>query len=1196
MARVERAGWRKSPRWLALFSGLATLGAAAAQFLLGILLLPESALAQVSSATLSGIVYDASGAVVPNIKVSVTNPSTGASLEEMTSKSGYFSFPQLRPGTYDVRVTAPGFKSWEQKAIPLSAAESRNVPNIQLQVGAVTESVTVETGVEAIAPLDTGSNTTTLNTNMVSNIAIQGRNAAELIKLMPGIGLNTSLGQNPWVSLTTQTNSGPIGQFSASGTQPYGGLQLTLDGGLLVDTGNQGEQIANINQDHTAEMTIRNSAFEAQYARGPSVVEAIGKSGTRDFHGGGYLYARNGIFNAEDAQLKGQNPLPKPDDSYYYPGVTLGGPVIIPGTNFNKNRDKLFFFAGFEYMKQNPSGTLHQYFVPTPDMLGLNPNKPYADFSPSYLKSLGVYGQSAIVPCSDTTTWQYSTFCGTPTGQTIVNGQIPLNLLDPNALAIAKLFPAPNIDPTTHGGNNYQFLDNPPVNRWELKARVDYDITDKTHAYFSYGRQDETDINNISVWWWPSDTVPYPSKLTASQVAHLYSTSVLHVFMPSLTNEVTFNYNSFINPIRASNLSAVSPSVVGYNVQNPFDAGTTPMIPNLLSWACWVGTGGCFPGLWAPAFAKGFQNGAFGTLKRTLSLSDNLSWVKGNHVLKLGFFWAHGGNQETEGIWDTNYGFPQGRYEYDPWGYYSSNNPLADFVLGKPTNFAQTSADPLHTMWFNEIAFYAQDAWRISNRVTLNFGLRANREGQWYPVDKGSPGVAVWDPSTCAAANCTGNSLPGLTWHAINPRIPVSGFPSQFTYDPRVGVSYDIFGTGKTVLRGGYGSYRYQLSYADVSGSLDPPLGIQAFQTTCNLTSMADIESAACLPTSPGGSLPASSGGLSVQALMRGDNRTPHVQNWNVLIDQQLPWKSLLEFGYVGSHTANMLIAMSLANVNRIPMGALFGPNPADGITYFCQGTPSATCVAAGPPTTTPYLPYNYGAVIVSTHGSYSNYNALQTSWQKQTGRSVFMVNYTFSKVLGIRDGQTNNGNGNGAVLDVFHLDSNYGPLAYDHTHIFNLAGVFALPELKGGSGFAKGALNGWKFSPVAQYQSGAPFQPNTGGTMNANYTPGISSQSVLGTDAMALVPLLTCNPGSGLKSGQYFNPQCFAEPKIHSGVEGPLNWPYFRGPAYWDIDTSLYKTFKITERQHIEFRVQAFNFLNHDLPTFQFGGGRTGL
>jgi len=261
-----------------------------------------------------------------------------------------------------------------------------------------------------------------------------------------------------------------------------------------------------------------------------------------------------------------------------------------------------------------------------------------------------------------------------------------------------------------------------------------------------------------------------------------------------------------------------------------------------------------------------------------------------------------------------------------------------------------------------------------------------------------------------------------------------------------------------------------------------------------------------------------------------------------------------------------------------------------------------------------------YGDVYIISHGGYANYNSLQASWQKQSGPVTFLTNYTFSKVLGTRDGQTDNGAGNGRGVDPFNLKANYGPLAYDHTHIINLSYVWNLPKFVHGSKILGGAVNGWQLSGWTTYQSGAPIQPNTGGNLNAGFAGGLTvptagapdlpDNSILlpnglksnnvnagtwyGTDQngggyVTMVPKLVCDPTKHLHSGQYFNPNCFTTPGF--GELGTLQMPYMRYPAYFNSDLAVFKNFQINERQKLQFRLSATNWLNHPLPQFALSG-----
>jgi len=413
--------------------------------------------------------------------------------------------------------------------------------------------------------------------------------------------------------------------------------------------------------------------------------------------------------------------------------------------------------------------------------------------------------------------------------------------------------------------------------------------------------------------------------------------------------------------------------------------------------------------------------------------------------------------------------------------------------------------------------------------------------------------------------------------------------------------------------------YRWQVSGNDISGGQDQPQGIR--NTTCSgatLGKMADAANCAAASFTPG-----IAGNGNINVLMLGDNKTPYTQNWSFIISQAVPWKSTLELQYQGNRTRNALLAGNgtnpyfFPNINKIPIGGLYGADPVTGENVWAQSCADGRAGTYGTPTlygcTVPsgnayqslnsrihdYYPYlNYdNAMFINTHGSYSNYNAFMASWQKQRGPITFMANYTFSKVMGIRDGQTNNGNGDGAIMDAYVLGNNYAPLGYDHTHIFNIAYVVHLPSPIHGNPFLSRLVNGWELSGISQVQSGAPIQPNTNGTLNATYDA--SANAVAGTTGVRAVPILLCDPRSGLSSGQYFNPNCFTSPvpagetatgQFIPGRNGQPVWPYIHGPAYINHDLSLYKNFAITESKSLQFRMNAFNFPNHPLQQFGLG------
>jgi hypothetical protein len=222
-------------------------------------------------------------------------------------------------------------------------------------------------------------------------------------------------------------------------------------------------------------------------------------------------------------------------------------------------------------------------------------------------------------------------------------------------------------------------------------------------------------------------------------------------------------------------------------------------------------------------------------------------------------------------------------------------------------------------------------------------------------------------------------------------------------------------------------------------------------------------------------------------------------------------------------------------------------------------------------------------------HGSYSNYNAFIATWQKQSGRMTFTTNYTFSKVLGVRDNNSANGPSPGNSMDPFSVAANYGVLGWDHTHIFNAAYVFNLPSPIKDNKLVGGVVNGWVLSGITQFQSGAPIQPNTGDGLNISWPTAYNAENYLGTNAFpAVEPAIICDPRKNLGPNQFFNPACFAPPT--GGNNGAVIWPYIKGPAFFNSDLAIYKDFLFKEHQKVELRFSAFNFLNH--PLWQFGTG----
>ena len=1162
-------------------------------------ILSQSALAQQLTGTLSGTAFDQSGAAVPNGDVALKNQASGDVRTTTTDGGGHFVITAVQPATYSITITAKGFTTWQENDVVMNQGDNRSVANIKLQIGGNSTQVEVIGGGDAVVPTDTAEISTSLNEKMINDFPLAGRDAGELLKIMPGMGINNAgKASGNFNDRVVGSNNGPVGAYSSNGTQPNGTMAFMLDGANLVDPGNFGTQIANINQDMVGQIKMLMSNYSAEYAKGPSIFQAFSKSGGQQFHGEGYLYTHNSVLDAVDAYTKSQGGT-NAAESYYYMGGNVGGPVLLPWVKFNQHRNKLFFWGGYEYMKQSPAGSIINYNVPNAAQLS-------GDFS------------NAGIDPNAVTAWQK--FYGQLTSNAPAGGTpigFPTSAIDPNIKGILALYPKPNQTPSASNGYyNYRYVNNLPRNRWEATGKLDYAISDNTKLTGSYTYQKESDLAPISIWWATPNTLPYPSPGASNTVTYVVLTNLTHVFNATTTNETVFTWSHFVNPYSLSDPSAVSRSKLGFNVPGLF-GHTTDQIPNFMPDGCCNEQLGSFN--YYPQ-----SPGVFGGVKQVPAVYDNFTKVIKNHTAKVGFYWDDSRNSQNSTQPDN------GVYNYNTGTQNTTNNLVADMMLGRIQSYQQQNALVPTNTHFHQVSFYAQDSWRATPRLTMNYGLRFDHIGQWTTIGSG-PGFQVFSQANYDSNPTAANA--GLLWHATDASIPTSGFKTPLFYlAPRLGFAYDIFGTGKTVFRGGYAVYRYQAT-SETASAQSGPLGSFEYGSTVPTTGYANI--ASLVPPSS----VAQNGSTNVLAMQPGDNRAPFTNDWNATISQQLPRRSVFEVSYVGNRSANEYMDGSnsnLYNLNNNPMGRLFQADPklgrpvspsapscpGNGATdwsLYCQNDPAAYTPVYNAQDYRPLQ--SYQNVYLLTHAPYSNYNSLQVTFTKQSGPVTFLTNYTFSKVLGIRDGGSNNGNGNGGAGDPFVLRNNYGPLDYDHTHILNFTYNWNLPSPIHGTDFGMhllgGAVNGWQLSGYTSFQSGSPIQGTLGTALNAIYPGGLTVPTVMhpnlpdnsylmpnglrstgispavwfGSDAIkAIIPAVTCNPTKNLRQGQRFNPNCFTTPAY--GQQGPTVLPYIRNPNYWDSDLGLYKNFHITETRYVQIRASATNWLNH--PLHQFGLANT--
>jgi hypothetical protein len=1189
------------------------LSAGAGLLAVMLLLLAMPALHAQTTAQISGLVTDATGAVIPGATVTLVNEATQDTRVVKSNGDGLYSFPALLPSSYTIKVTAKGFEPKDLTGLILHAGDERAVPVFALTVGSESQTVTVQAAGEMI-PEDNGERSDVLSSKDIENLALLGRDTTELLKVLPGATTITgALGANPSFSdLSISANESAIGNgININGVPNRGGTALLSDGVSVLDPGDNASSIGIISPEMTAEVSVQTSNFGAYVQNGPVVVSAISKAGTSHYHGEGYFDARNDVLNANGWQQNHQN-IPKAGAHYYYPGGNIGG--AVPFTH-----KKLFFWGGYERFLQNPGNSnVLTSFIPSPEMLAGDFSTDNADNN--VLCPNGFSASSAGTWCNN--------LAGTvlPDGTVLTPGPgttgtvIPSQYIDPGAKALAAFWPKANANPATSpNGVNYYAPVIAPNNGWVYRVRMDYNLNDNNKFYISYQQAYSSTLaqgNGAHIYWTPGNSIPAPGGGLVGQVfTKSISGHFVHVFSPSTTNEfiAAWGFGSF--PFGPPNPKAADKSTLGYTYGSVFNA--SQLIPSYSS-----AGNDTFPD-----FSQGdwFEpNGYYLVRKEVPSFTDNFTKVWGAHTVKVGAYTQNTGNlQGNDGVSPNgSIGSFGGQQPNIITGINtgSPNNPVANFVVGTVTGYSESNSAPVSDMAYQNTAFYVDDSWKVNRRLSVEAGARIEHVGHWY--DRQGVGMADFFPDRVFSDYYSGKVDPGFYWHAIDPAVPLSGQPNRLAFvSPRFGVSYDPLGTGKTVLRGGWGVYRFAGQYNDYAGALTTAQHVVTYnlpgQHSVLLKQIASLAAPKCTTPLPTLANPGGGCGLTgpQNGLDAGDYGVPITYAWNFTIDHHFKWNTLLDVAYVGNTSSQILDNgetiqgsgfPSLADQNKTPIGAFFLPDPKTGVTSNnpenlskqTDGTPTNNTAAD-------YHPFGYAygtsTVVKAESNQYSNYNGLQVAYLKETGKLTFDFNFTWSKTLG-------------TVLqeNPFVIRAgNYGAAPIDRPYVFNSSYTYQTGEFHHGDAIVKAILSGWTISGISTWQAGGSLLAELGNNVpnfglseaydpaslpathtTTGVTTGISQATYYGTDAaLAIQPVLTCNPNLGLAKYQRIQLKCFSAPAI-GGVDsigqfGGQKYPYMSMGSYFDNDLAISRTIHIRGTQNVQFRAQAFDWLNHPLPEF---------
>ncbi len=683
--------------------------------LLPILAFSAVAFSQEVTSTILGVVTDPADASVPHAAVTATEVATGLTRSVTTDDGGRYRFNDVRPGVYKLHVTAQGFKAFDETNINLLTGETRDLGKAVLQVGQVTEEVSVEAQATAVQTASS-ERSDSVTPEQLQQLAMKGRDPFDMMHLLPGV-VDSNLGNRDL------ENAYSMGSISINGLDPQS-LNVAIDGITEMDEGGNYTAYVTPNMDSIAEMRVLTNGYQAEYGRqSGGTINMISKSGSRDFHGTGHFDVRNEDFDA-NTFFNNRQDLPRPLYKYLIGGYSFGGPAYIP-KHWNTGKNKLFFFISQDFTKISQATVNSIYNEPTPSMLTGN-------FSGALLST----GKPLIITDPNT-------------GAPFPNNIIPTNRIDPTGQALLGLLPAPNgyVNPAPgqQFSSNFLASGTPPYGRRNTMMRFDAALTNKINMYYTYGQ----DVDNESYEFTNSPGTGTDNRFLPGYIHRVHLTDSIN---PTTVNEFSFGVghdNYGFTPTQAGS------QILRSSTLNPAELYTIPSGPqyqNLLPCANFAG--GNLPNAGWYGYAQGNQPPAFGcglipykNFNDGYVASDDITHIAGSHSFKAGVYYEY--NSKVEPSAGGNY---MGNFNFGS----TTNNPLdtndgyANALLGIYQQYTQSSNRAVPNIYWWNIEGYIQDSWKVTKKLTVDYGVRLTHQS---PVTDTAKYVSQFYPQLYNPAN-----------------------------------------------------------------------------------------------------------------------------------------------------------------------------------------------------------------------------------------------------------------------------------------------------------------------------------------------------------------------------------------------------------------------------------------------------------